>query len=52
MEFKKISLGFDWNPDMSYKDFCSANPKLSKERSWEVFNLIDKRYIEKRYENK
>lgn len=50
---KSFTLGFEWNEDMSYEDFIAANKTLYKNgRSWEIYNLIEQRYIQDKYEGK
>ena len=50
---KNFTLGFEWNENMSYDDFLTRNESLKRDsRSWEIFNLIEERYIQMRYENK
>lgn len=45
-EINKISLGFYWNPDMSYEEFMRRN-KGADDKSW---NLIQIRYATYVYE--
>lgn len=50
-ELNKISLGYTWEPSMSYEQFLENNKGLEKAKTWDIFNLIDKRYCEYVYEN-
>ena len=50
-ELKKISLGYIWSPNMDFKKFASLNKRLSGDEVWNIYNLIESRYIEFRYEN-
>ena len=50
-ELNQIALGYNWMPDMSYEDFIRLNPELSYDKSYELFEDIDKRYIQYVYEN-
>lgn len=50
-ELGRISLGYKWNPDMSYDEFCKKNSNLDKDKSYEVYKFIEQRYIQLRYEN-
>lgn len=46
-------LGFDWNENMSYEEFLDKNKNLTKSlKSWEIFQLIEERYITEKYEDK
>lgn len=49
---EEISLGFNWDPDMDFVAFRKANPILKKEEEcYKVFQMIEQRYIEYKYEN-
>lgn len=53
MNNKNITLGFSWHESMSYETFLLKNRNLKKDnRSWEIFNLIEERYIESKNEDK
>lgn len=44
---RKVSLGYNWFPDMSYDQFVKKNKfHVSLEKSWEIWNMIEKRYID------
>ena len=43
-EIKDIGLGYNWNPSMDYDAFAKANLDLSEDKSWEIYNIIDRRY--------
>ena len=47
-----ITLGFNWNEFMSYEEFVEKNKNLDKLKSWEIYKLIEERYIMKKYEDK
>ena len=48
-EIKDISLGFQWNPDMSYEQFVKENGNLSYNSGHEMYDLINERYIAAKY---
>jgi hypothetical protein len=49
-ELSDISLGYQWNKDMSYEDFLNVNRTVTREEGFELYELINERYIEKAYE--
>jgi len=49
-ELKTISLGYNWNRDMSYDDFVNSNKNITYQDGYEMYELIEKRYIEYVYE--
>lgn len=51
-ELSKISLGFNWNPDMSYEEFMSKNKRVSYESGWDLYDKINDRYIKLKYQEK
>ena len=51
-EIHKISLGFNWMPDMSFDDFSLLNKKLSRSESYDIYESINERYILYKYELK
>jgi len=51
-EISRISLGYNWTPDMSFDDFFNANTRLSRGESFEIFETLNMRYIQHQYENK
>jgi len=50
-ELSNISLGYQWDKDMSYEDFLNANRTVTREEGFELYELINERYIEKAYDN-
>ena len=48
-ELRKIALGYNWNPDISYEDFVKNNSHLTENTSYNIWNMIEKRYIEHLY---
>lgn len=48
-ELSDISLGYQWNKDMSYEDFLRDNRTVTREEGFELYELINERYIEKAY---
>lgn len=50
-EITKLSLGYNWNQEMSYEDFIRSNKKLSREQAFEIYSMINDRYIFHQYEN-
>lgn len=48
-EIRKVSLGWNWNPDMSLEEFISKND-LNYTEGIDIFNQIDKRYILEAYD--
>lgn len=45
-EFRNISLGYIWDKDMSYEEFFEVNRNVSFEDAYEMYELINERYIE------
>ena len=46
----QIALGFNWEPDWSYEYFITRNPELSHDRSYQIYQDIEERYIQFMYE--
>ncbi len=47
-----IALGYKWNPEMDFDEFSKHNSNIPLSKKWEIFTLIEQRYLEKVYENK
>lgn len=51
-EINNIALGYRWNPSMSYEEFASTNSRrLPFSERYKMYQLIESRYIQKKYEN-
>lgn len=50
-EKSEIALGYNWEPDWSYEYFVSRNLEVSQSFIYDLFQIIEKRYIEYMYEN-
>ena len=51
-ELSKISLGYNWNQEMSSEDFWKENKKLSRQEAFQIYETINCRYIHYKYEMK
>lgn len=51
-EIEKISLGYTWSPEMSFDDFSTANSNVSRADAFEIFEMIEHRYIHYKFEVK
>lgn len=51
-EVDKIALGYNWGSEMSLEDFCAANKKLSRQESYEIYEYINTRYVNYKYEKR
>lgn len=51
-EIRKIALGFKWSPEMTYEEFSEKNSHVVLASRWELFQKIESRYIDFKYENK
>ena len=49
MTYENISLGFEWNPEMTFEQFIELN-KVSDEMAWELYCKIESKYINQMYE--
>lgn len=49
-EISDIALGYNWNPDMSYETFVQQNPELSMKKGYDLYMIIEDRYLEKAVE--
>ena len=49
-EKEKISLGYRWNEGMSYEEFSEANPNLPMSKSYDVWSMIEQRYVDYKFE--
>jgi len=50
MNMNKITMGFIWNPDMSFKEFVESNKSCDYEKSYEIYKKIEERYLQEKYE--
>lgn len=50
-ELSEITLGWNWNKDMSYEDFLKANPDVAPIESFDLFQRIELNYLTYIYEN-
>jgi hypothetical protein len=51
-ELSKISLGFNWTPNMSYEEFVEKNFRVNFTTEFEMYEKINERYIQYVYENR
>ena len=49
-QFSKISLGYNWNPEMSFDEFCKANKKICRQDGFDIYEKINERYIHFKFE--
>lgn len=49
-EKRNIALGYNWEPDWSYEYFAEQNLDISQNMSYDMFQIIEQRYIEYIYE--
>lgn len=48
---EEITLGFNWNSNMEFSEFRKLNLSIvSEESAWDLFNIIEQRYIDYVYE--
>ena len=50
-ELSEITLGWNWNKDMSYDEFLNANPDADSVESFDLFQRIELNYLTYVYEN-
>ena len=50
-ELSEITLGWNWNKDMSYEDFLKKNPDVAPIESFDLFQRIELNYLTYIYEN-
>lgn len=50
MNLDKITMGFKWNPDMSFKEFVENNKTCDYEKAFEFYKKIEERYLFEKYE--
>lgn len=50
-ELKDISLGYRWNPNMSFDDFVKSNKNITYANGYSIYEMIEKRYIEYKFES-
>lgn len=50
-QLNNISLGFDWNPDMDFDQFAKSNPRIKVEDRWKIYDEIELRYANAKFEN-
>ena len=48
-DITKVSLGYKWDPEMSYETFAKINVNLSRSEAFNVYDIINLRYINLRY---
>jgi len=48
-ELRDISLGYNWNPNMSFEEFVSGNGNILSSDVQGMYNLIESRYIEAKF---
>lgn len=51
-ELGKITMGFKWDPEMSFEDFCNANPKLTIDVGYDIYTTITDKYIQYVFEDR
>ena len=49
-ELLNLALGYSWTPEMGLDEFIKANSNVTYETGYELFEIINQRYIEQRYE--
>lgn len=49
-DVSRISLGYIWEPEMSYEEFCEKNPNLDFRNAPEIWEKIELRYIDFKFE--
>lgn len=50
MNMNKITMGFIWSPDMSFKEFVDKNKSCDYEKAYDIFNKIEERYLQEKHE--
>lgn len=50
-ELNEITLGWNWDKDMSYEDFMERNPEVDSIESFDLFQRIELNYLTYIYEN-
>ena len=50
-ELSEITLGWNWNRNMSYEDFLRENPEINSLESFDLFQRIELNYLTHIYEN-
>jgi hypothetical protein len=49
-ELKKISLGYEWNSEMSIDEFLKINKLIDSDNGIEIYENINRRYVYQKYE--
>lgn len=50
-QLNEITLGWEWNEDMSYEEFLVKNPQVDSIESFDLFKRIELNYLTYIYEN-
>jgi hypothetical protein len=49
-DLSRISIGYNWNPDMSFEKFCKQNKNIDISNVEEMWKKIELRYIDFKFE--
>ena len=50
-ELEEITLGYNWNRDMSFEAFLKENPEVDSIESFDLYQRIELNYLTYIYEN-
>jgi len=49
-KMNEITMGYNWNKDMSFEEFTLKNPEIDISKSYDVYNAIENNYCTHEYE--
>jgi hypothetical protein len=52
INMNKVTMGFEWEPDMSFKEFITRNKSCDYEKAYDIYKKIEERYLQEKFENR
>lgn len=50
MNLSRITMGYVWSADMSFKEFVEKNKSCDYEVAYDIYRKIEQRYLQEKYE--
>ena len=52
INMNKVTMGFEWEPDMSFKEFITRNKSCDYEKAYDIYKKIEGRYLQEKFESR